>query len=215
MRLRNKPWAKPLIDSNLELIVTKPAEYRGKWETRFEKKAPLFVEIGMGKGGFIMELASRHPENNYIGIEIQTTIAAIVLRKQIEAKLQNLQLICANGSGLSEYFEENEVDGIYLNFSDPWPKTRQEKRRLTYKLFLKQYQYVLNGKGSLELKTDNRGLFEYSLTSLNNYGMRFNQVFLDLHKDDEAMIENVMTEYEDKFSKKGQPIYKISASFKS
>ncbi|MFT8668274.1 MAG: tRNA (guanosine(46)-N7)-methyltransferase TrmB [Liquorilactobacillus hordei] len=215
MRLRNKPWAKPLIENNPDLIVTKPSEYCGKWKTRFEKEAPLFIEIGMGKGGFIMEMASRHPENNYIGIEIQTTVAAIVLRKQIETRLPNLQLICANGSGLSEYFEENEVAGIYLNFSDPWPKTRQEKRRLTYKTFLKQYQYVLSNKGCLEFKTDNRGLFEYTLVSFNNYGMNFDQVFLDLHKDEEAMIENVMTEYEDKFSKKGQPIYKISASFKS
>ncbi|KRM90602.1 tRNA (guanosine(46)-N7)-methyltransferase TrmB [Liquorilactobacillus cacaonum] len=213
MRLRNKPWAKPLIDGNPDLIVTNPNEYRGKWETRFKRSAPLFIEVGMGKGGFIIELARLHPENNYIGIEIQTTVAAIVLKKQIEIKLPNLQLICANGSGLSEYFEENEIDGIFLNFSDPWPKKRQEKRRLTYRTFLKQYQNVMSDEGTIEFKTDNRGLFEYSLKSMNNYGMNFEQVFLDLHKNEEAMLDNVMTEYEEKFSKKGQPIYKIVANF--
>lgn len=213
MRLRNKPWAKPLIEANPQYVVTKPSELKGKWQTKFAKKAPLFIEVGMGKGRFIVEMAKKYPEYNFIGLEMQTVATAIALKKQLEEKLPNLQLVCANGSGLTEFFEENEVAGIYLNFSDPWPKKRQEKRRLTHATFLQQYQQIMDPKGHLEFKTDNRGLFEYSLTSLNNYGMNFEQIWLDLHASQEVE-DNVMTEYEEKFSSLGQPIYKLSASFK-
>ncbi|KRM53343.1 tRNA (guanosine(46)-N7)-methyltransferase TrmB [Ligilactobacillus araffinosus] len=211
MRLRNRPWAKPLIEENPQYVVTEPQQFKGKWQTRFEKPAPLFVEVGMGKGQFIVEMAARHPENNYIGMELQTVATGMALKKQLERKLTNLQLVRADGSGLTEYFEEDEVDGIYLNFSDPWPKKRQAKRRLTYPTFLKQYQIVMKNSGNIEFKTDNRGLFEYSLTSMNNFGMRFDQVWLDLHQS-EDLEDNVMTEYEEKFSKKG-PIYKLKAHF--
>ncbi|ETA73875.1 tRNA (m(7)G46) methyltransferase [Ligilactobacillus equi DPC 6820] len=166
----------------------------------------------MGKGRFIVEMAKKYPDRNFIGLEMQTVATGIALKKQIEATLPNLQLVCANGAGLTEYFEKDEVAGVYLNFSDPWPKTRHEKRRLTYKSFLKQYQDVMVADGHLEFKTDNRGLFEYSLASMNNYGMVFDQVWLDLHATD-AVIDNVMTEYEEKFSSKGQPIYKLEAHF--
>lgn len=212
MRLRNKPWAKPLIAANPQWVITSPNEYRGKWQDRFPKKQPLYIEIGMGKGRFIIEMAQKHPEFNFIGIEMQTVATGIVLKKQLEVQLPNLQLICANGANLSEYFANSEVAGIYLNFSDPWPKKRQAKRRLTYKSFLSQYQQVLQVKGHLEFKTDNRGLFEYSLVSLNEYGMKFDKVWLDLHASPD-IEQNTMTEYEEKFSAKGQPIYKIEAHF--
>lgn len=214
MRLRNKPWAKPLIQENPQYVVTDPAALRGNWQSRFEKEQPLYIEIGMGKGRFIVEMAKKYPERNFIGLEMQTVATGIALKKQIEAKLPNLQLVCANGSGLTEFFEPNEVSGIYLNFSDPWPKNRNEKRRLTYKSFLAQYEEVMRADGHLEFKTDNRGLFEYSLTSLNNYGMVFDQVWLDLHQAPD-IEDNVMTEYEEKFSQKGQPIYKLEAHFKA
>lgn len=214
MRLRNKPWAKPLIQENPQYVVTDPATLRGNWQSRFEKEQPLYIEIGMGKGRFIVEMAKKYPERNFIGLEMQTVATGIALKKQLEAKLPNLQLVCANGSGLTEFFEPNEVSGIYLNFSDPWPKNRNEKRRLTYKSFLTQYEEVMQADGHLEFKTDNRGLFEYSLTSLNNYGMVFDQVWLDLHQTPDVE-DNVMTEYEEKFRQKGQPIYKLEAHFKA
>ncbi|HIX02444.1 MAG TPA: tRNA (guanosine(46)-N7)-methyltransferase TrmB [Candidatus Ligilactobacillus excrementigallinarum] len=213
MRLRNRPWAKPLIEENPQYVVTEPEKFKGNWQSRFAKKAPLYVEIGMGKGQFIVEMARRHPENNYLGMELQTVATGYALKKQLEQKLPNLQLVRANGASLTEFFEENEVDGIYLNFSDPWPKKRQAKRRLTYPTFLKQYQVVMKNEGHLEFKTDNRGLFEYSLVSMNNFGMEFDQVWLDLHQSSE-LEDNVMTEYEEKFSKKG-PIYKLEAHFKA
>ena len=212
MRLKNKPWALPLIEANPQYVVTEPQQYRGKWQERFSQDQPLLIEIGMGKGRFITEMARRDPEHNYIGIEVQSTATGIALKKQLEAQLPNLQLVCGDGGDLTEMFAPGEVAGIFLNFSDPWPKKRHAKRRLTYKTFLKQYQTVIAETGHLEFKTDNRGLFEYSLASMNNYGMVFDQVWLDLHDSEEA-ADNVMTEYEEKFSKKGQPIYKVTAHF--
>lgn len=213
MRLRNKPWAKPLIEANPQWVVTNPSEYRGKWQERFEKAQPLYIEVGMGKGRFIVEMAKKYPHYNFIGLEMQTVATGIALKKQLVEQLPNLQLVCANGAGLTEFFATDEVAGIYLNFSDPWPKNRQEKRRLTYKSFLAAYKEIMVADGQLEFKTDNRGLFEYSLTSLNNFGMTFEKVWLDLHADEEAVVDNVMTEYEEKFSSKGQPIYKLAARF--
>lgn len=213
MRLRNKPWAKPLIEANPQWVVTNPSEYRGKWQERFEKVQPLYIEVGMGKGRFIVEMAKKYPHYNFIGLEMQTVATGIALKKQLVEQLPNLQLVCANGAGLTEFFATDEVAGIYLNFSDPWPKNRQEKRRLTYKSFLSAYKEIMVADGQLEFKTDNRGLFEYSLASLNNFGMTFEKVWLDLHADEEAVVDNVMTEYEEKFSSKGQPIYKLAARF--
>ena len=213
MRLRNKPWAKPLIEANPQSVVTNPSEYRGKWQERFEKVQPLYIEVGMGKGRFIVEMTKKYPHYNFIGLEMQTVATGIALKKQLVEQLPNLQLVCANGAGLTEFFATDEVAGIYLNFSDPWPKNRQEKRRLTYKSFLAAYKEIMVADGQLEFKTDNRGLFEYSLASLNNFGMTFEKVWLDLHADEEAVVDNVMTEYEEKFSSKGQPIYKLAARF--
>jgi tRNA (guanine-N7-)-methyltransferase len=213
MRLRNKPWAKPLIEANPQWVVTNPSEYRGKWQERFEKAQPLYIEVGMGKGRFIVEMAKKYPHYNFIGLEMQTVATGIALKKQLVEQLPNLQLVCANGAGLTEFFATDEVAGIYLNFSDPWPKNRQEKRRLTYKSFLAAYKEIMVADGQLEFKTDNRGLFEYSLASLNNFGITFEKVWLDLHADEEAVVDNVMTEYEEKFSSKGQPIYKLAARF--
>ncbi|MHC5522763.1 tRNA (guanosine(46)-N7)-methyltransferase TrmB [Ligilactobacillus saerimneri] len=212
MRLRNKKWARPLIESNPQYIVTEPEKYRGKWQERFAQKAPLYIEVGMGKGRFITDMAAAHPDKNFIGIEIQTAAAGIALKKQVAQKLPNLQLILANGAELTTFFADNEVAGIYLNFSDPWPKKKQAKRRLTYKSFLAQYEQVMAPTGHLEFKTDNMGLFEFSLQSLNNYGMKFDGIWLDLHNSPEAE-GNIMTEYEEKFSQLGQPIYKLTAHF--
>lgn len=213
MRLRNKPWAKDMINDNLDLISVQPENMQGKWQERFEKKQPLYLELGSGKGAFITELAKRNPQNNYIAMEVQEGAIALILKKQVENKLPNLQLLLANGSNLSDLFAENEIKGLYLNFSDPWPKTRHEKRRLTYKSFLEQYKYVLEDDGNIEFKTDNQGLFEYSLVSMNNFGMKFNELSLDLHNDEKLNENNIQTEYEEKFSKKGFRINYLKASF--
>ncbi|MFK5675813.1 MULTISPECIES: tRNA (guanosine(46)-N7)-methyltransferase TrmB [unclassified Ligilactobacillus] len=212
MRLKNKPWARPLIAANPQYVVTEPAKLRGTWQTRFERPAPLYLELGMGKGRFIVETAKRHPENNYIGIDLQPVAVGIALKKQLDAQLPNLQLVVADGAALTSIFAPAELTGMYLNFSDPWPKNRHEKRRLTYKTFLAQYQQVVAPGGYLEFKTDNQGLFEYSLTSMNNFGLHFERVWLDLHADSEV-TDNVMTEYEERFSSKGQPIYKLVVRF--
>lgn len=165
----------------------------------------------MGKGQFIIGMAKAHPEINFIGLEIQRTVAAIALKKALPENLPNLQLICGEGEELTEYFEPGEVEKLYLNFSDPWPKKRHAKRRLTYHTFLSEYQLILQSQGQVELKTDNMGFFEFSVVSMNNFGMKFAGLWLDLHNSDENE-HNVETEYEHKFASKGQPIYKLTAT---
>ena len=213
MRVKHKKWADPLSADHPEMIVTNAEEVKGHWQDRFAKKQPIHVEVGMGKGQFIIGMAKAHPEINFIGLEIQRTVAAIALKKALAEELPNLQLICGDGSDITNYFEDHELDRLYLNFSDPWPKTRHAKRRLTYHTFLAGYQQVLKDEGAIELKTDNMGFFEFSLQSMNNYGMLFDGVWLDLHNSDENE-HNVETEYEQKFAAKGQPIYKLTAHFK-
>lgn len=212
MRVRNKPWAEPLIEAHPEMMITEPAKLKGNWQKRFKKIQPIRIEIGMGKGHFIIEMALKYPGINFIGIEIQRSVAAIALKKALPKTLPNLQLVLADGADLNEYFDNGEIDRVYLNFSDPWPKTRHEKRRLTYKTFLQVYRTILVEHGVIELKTDNQRLFEYSLLSMNNFGIIFDGVYLDLHHSDEA-LENVETEYEHKFSEKGQRIYKLKGHF--
>ncbi|KAF0336048.1 tRNA (guanosine(46)-N7)-methyltransferase TrmB [Pediococcus acidilactici] len=212
MRVRNKPWAPKLIAEHPEMVVENGQAYKGKWHKRFAKQQPLWIEVGTGKGQFIINMAKKYPQYNFIGIEIQKTVVAIALKNALAEELPNLQFLHADGAELTDYFADGEVDQLFLNFSDPWPKTRHEKRRLTYKSFLKVYEQILVEHGKLEFKTDNQGLFEYSLTSLNNYGMIFEGVWLDLHNSPENE-DNVETEYEHKFSEKGQPIYKLVAHF--
>lgn len=214
MRVRNKPWALPMIEKNPQLITADATNFGGHWDEKFVKKQPIHIEVGMGKGQFIIGMAKAHPDINYIGIDVQVSVAAVALRAALEEEQQltNLFLVAGDGEDLTEYFNDGEIDQLYLNFSDPWPKTRHEKRRLTYKTFLDTYKRILRPEGRIEFKTDNRGLFEFSLTSLNNYGMIFEGVWLDLHDSDENE-GNVETEYEQKFSAKGQPIYKLAARF--
>lgn len=213
MRVKHKKWADPLIAAHPEMMVTNAAEWKCKWQQRFEKQQPIHLEVGMGKGQFIIGMAKAHPECNFIGLEIQRTVAAIALKKALsEEPLPNLQLICGDGEDLDTFFEPHEIDRMYLNFSDPWPKKRHAKRRLTYKTFLANYQDILKDQGAIELKTDNMGFFEFSLQSMNNYGMHFDGVWLDLHNSEESE-HNVETEYEQKFAAKGQPIYKLTAHF--
>lgn len=171
MRLRNKPGAKETILQHPNYILTDGSDWKGKWQERFLKAQPLHIEVGSGKGQFIVEMAKAHPEINYIGIEMQTNAIISILEKQLEEQLPNLQLLLVDGADLTDYFSDGEVDQVYLNFSDPWPKTRHEKRRLTYKTFLRTYETIAKPKAELHFKTDNQKLFEYSLASVTWYGM--------------------------------------------
>lgn len=212
MRLRNKPWAAPLIAANPDLISVRPVDMAGKWQAKFSQHQPLYLEVGSGKGQFIIEMAKAHPDRNYIALEIQEVAIAYILRKQVALQLPNLHLVLGDGADLTDYFAPGEVAGLFLNFSDPWPKSRHEKRRLTYRHFLQQYQAIMASNGILQFKTDNQGLFEFSLVSMNNYGMVFDLVALDLHHDP-RVTDNIETEYEHKFSSQGGRIYELVARF--
>ncbi|MCC5889385.1 MAG: tRNA (guanosine(46)-N7)-methyltransferase TrmB [Alkalibacterium sp.] len=211
MRLRHKPYAEEKLKEHSQYVVWEPETVKGNWSSRFDKDQPLHIEIGCGKGRFIIEMAKLHPEINFVGIELQTSVIVSALDKQIEADLPNVQLVQVNAKDLTDVFDKGEVDRIYLTFSDPWPKNRHEKRRLTYKTFLSVYKTILNSKGALHFKTDNQPLFEYSLVSFSKFPAILEEVYLDLHNSD--VDENVMTEYEEKFSKKGNRIYKAIVKF--
>ncbi|MGF1982517.1 tRNA (guanosine(46)-N7)-methyltransferase TrmB [Lactococcus taiwanensis] len=214
MRVRNRKGAGEMLAENVHIVVENPADFKGRWSERFGNNHPIHIEVGCGKGAFTTGMAALHPEINYIAIDMQLSVLSYALDKAIEAGLPNVQMMLVDGAALSEYFEEGEIDQVYLNFSDPWPKARHEKRRLTYKSFLETYEKILRSEGEIHFKTDNRGLFEYSLVSLANYGMELKKVWLDLHQDEEFAPLNVMTEYEKKFSQKGQVIYRLEAKFK-
>jgi tRNA (guanine-N7-)-methyltransferase len=212
MRLRNKPWAEDFINAHPEIVIPNPEEIKGKWNVEFKNDYPLHIEVGSGKGQFITGMAKQNPEINYIGIELYDSVIVSALENAIAAQpLPNLRLLKVNGSDLAKYFEKNDVDRVYLNFSDPWPKTRHAKRRLTHAEFLELYKTILVDHAEIHFKTDNRGLFEYSLTSMSAFGMLIKDVSLDLHVN--MPEENIMTEYEEKFSAKGQPIYRVEAKY--
>ncbi len=216
MRLRHITGSEDFV-ANSEFVVHEPREYRGRWAAAFfGNDNPIHVEIGMGKGQFITELARRNPAINYIGIERYDTVLmkAIHKRELMEAEgeaLQNLTFISIDARLLGEVFSENEVERIYLNFSDPWPKARQANRRLTSPVFMKIYAQFLQETGDLCFKTDNMGLFDYSLEAIPEAGWQLLAVTRDLHHDPAMNAGNVMTEYEEKFSAKGNPIYKLIA----
>lgn len=211
MRVRNRPGAAEMLAAHPNFVISDPTLWKGKWNELFGNDHPIHIEIGMGKGQFITGMAKAHPEINYIGVEMQVSVVSIALDKLIEQPLPNLKLLHVDGSALTEYFADSEVDQIYLNFSDPWPKKRHEKRRLTYKTFLAVGEQILRPNGEIHFKTDNQGLFEYSLASFSQYGMILKQVWLDLHQS--QFEGNIMTEYEEKFSSKGQRIYRVEARF--
>ncbi|MDB8437248.1 tRNA (guanosine(46)-N7)-methyltransferase TrmB [Turicibacter sanguinis] len=213
MRLRKVKGAAETIAAHPNIVVQNEKKLKGNWQSVFEKEQPLYIEVGMGKGQFVIGMAQKNPHLNFIGIEKFDSVMVRALEKVIEAgELPNLKLLKIDADELTEIFEENEVAGVYLNFSDPWPKPRHAKRRLTHENFLKLYQTIMKEDGAIRFKTDNRLLFEYSLASLSQYGMILQDVALDLHKR-EDLEWNVMTEYEQKFSAKGQPIYRLEAVF--
>ncbi len=211
MRQRNKPWAEERIAENPQWLIPEPAQHKGMWHHEFGNNHPIHIEVGTGKGQFIIGMAQQNPDVNYIGIELSTKVIISALDKCIAANFPNLRLLRVNASDLLDFFAKGEVARIYLNFSDPWPKVRHEKRRLTSKQFLDVYKEILPEVGEIHFKTDNRGLFEYSLMSFNHYGLQLQAVFLDLHNSE--FEGNIMTEYEAKFSAKGNPIYRCEVSY--
>ena len=211
MRVRNRKGATELLEAHPQYVILNPADAKGRWQEIFGNDHPIHVEIGSGKGAFVSGMAKANPEINYIGIDIQKSVLSYALDKVLATDVSNIKLLWVDGSDLTDYFEEGEIDRLYLNFSDPWPKKRHEKRRLTYQSFLATYQQILPENGEIHFKTDNRGLFEYSLVSFSQYGMKLKGVWLDLHASD--FEDNVLTEYEQKFANKGQVIYRVEAAF--
>jgi tRNA (guanine-N7-)-methyltransferase len=213
MRVRHKPWAKEKIEQHPQYIVGDPEQYKGKWHEVFENKNPLHIEVGTGKGQFITGMAKANPGINYMGIEIYDSVIITALDRLIEADLPNLRLLNVDANDLAKYFAKNDVDQVYLNFSDPWPKYRHRKRRLTYNDFLKLYEDIMIDGGEIHFKTDNQGLFENSLISFSEYGLLLKYVSLDFHKSDYE--GNIMTEYEEKFSEKGHRIYRCEVKYQN
>ena len=185
-----------------------PKSRKGHWRELFGNDNPIHIEIGMGKGQFLMTLASQNPDINYVGIERVPTVLYKALKKQEELKLPNIRLMAFNADEINEVFEKDEVERIYLNFSDPWPKDRHALRRLTSPRFLKLYDEFLKKDGFIEFKTDNRSLFDYSLEAAVEAGWKTRDVTYDLHNSEYAE-GNIMTEYEEKFSSMGVPINKV------
>lgn len=206
MRQRYKPWAEDYLKNNSKLVIPNAEAYKGKWQAAFGNQNAVHLEIGAGKGQFLVGMAKQFPGVNFIGIELEKNVIVTAVRKIIDAGLDNVLLLNENASELEKFFAEEEISSLYLNFSDPWPKRRHTKRRLTYYTFLQQYQTILQPQSEIILKTDNQGLFEYSLVSFSEFGLTLKEVVLNLHELQDP--QNVMTEYEEKFSSKGQPIYR-------
>lgn len=207
MRLRNVKGSRETIAAN-EYVVHEPEAYKGKWKEFFENDNPIHIEIGMGKGQFIMELAKQNPNINYVGIEKYSSVLVRALEKRPELETNNLVFIRMDAENLTDVFEKEEVARIYLNFSDPWPKDRHAKRRLTSVQFLERYNQFLEKEGRVIFKTDNRPLFDFSLEQVEEAGWILENHTFDLHHS-EYVEGNVMTEYETKFVAEGKPINRM------
>ena len=211
MRLRNITGSREVIAAS-DYVIHEPKEYKGSWKEVFGNDSPVRVEIGMGKGRFIMDLARMNPDINYVGIEKYSSVLLRGIQKMEADSLPNLYFIRMDAEEITEVFGHEEVDRIYLNFSDPWPKDRHAKRRLPSREFLHRYDEILKKDGVIEFKTDNHDLFQFALKELEPAGWRLDYVTEDLHHDEEMMQNNVMTEYEERFSSIGNPIYKYIIS---
>lgn len=209
MRLRNVKGARENIASS-QFVIHNPEEYKGKWRELFQNNNPIHIEIGMGKGKFIQTLASNNPNINYIGIEKYSSVLIRAIEKRNELDIKNLYFIRMDAEEIVNIFEEGEVSQIYLNFSDPWPKDRHAKRRLTSKEFFGRYNTILKKDGIVIFKTDNRELFDFSVEEIPQANWKLKEVTYDLHNS-EFVEGNVMTEYEEKFVTEGKPINRLVA----
>lgn len=210
MRVRRKPWAAGEIAQNSHMIHD-PASFRGHWKDAFGNDNPIYLEIGCGKGQFLSRNSLRYPDVNFIGIERDETVIATAARRLSESQ-KNLRLVNANVVDLLDFFTPGEIDRLYINFCDPWPKKKWAKRRLTHRLFLEKYAELLGEHGEIFFKTDNRLLFEFSLNEFCATDWRLSKITLDLYHSEWAE-DNITTEYEEKFSSMGMPIYRLEAKY--
>lgn len=207
MRLKHIKGSEDAIKESPYVIVD-PDKHRGKWNDVFQNSNLIKIEIGMGKGNFIIEHAIQYPNINFIGIDRYPSVLIKATERLNELNLPNLKILCYDALEICQLFDQ-EIDTIYLNFSDPWPKNRHEKRRLTSLPFLEKYETLFRTNGHITMKTDNRQLFEFSLISITEFGYHLKKVCLDLYQ--ELPEDNIPTEYECKFSSKGYPIYLLDA----
>lgn len=214
MRLRNIPGSREAI-GNSEYVISEEEAYAGAWHGFFGNEKEIHMEIGMGKGRFLMELAERHPEINYVGIEKYSSVLLRAVQKMKERELSNVKFIRMDAEHLLRYFVKEEIGRIYLNFSDPWPKERHAKRRLVSREFLDRYRVLLKAEGHLEFKTDNRDLFDFGVEQTEIARWEILEITYDLHHDEKMNLGNIMTEYEARFSAKGNPICKYIIKPKS
>ena len=211
MRLRNVKGSREQIAAN-EYTIKDAEQIKGQWKDYFQDGKPIQLEIGMGKGKFITTLAQQNPDINYIGIEKFSSVLIRAIEKMEELELTNLKFIRMDAEKIEDTFNKEEIDKIYLNFSDPWPKDRHAKRRLTSKEFFKRYDNILKKDGVVEFKTDNNDLFDFSLEQIPEAGWNIVEYTRDLHNNEKMNEGNIMTEYEERFSKMGNNINKLIAN---
>lgn len=201
------------IVNNSSYLIKNPKDYKGRWNNLFSNNNPICLELGMGRGSFIIGMALAHPNINYIGLELDINQTATAINNIGTKNIKNLKMICADASDIVSFFGK-EIDTIYLTFSEPWPKKQDEKRRFTHESYLKLYDRIFKKNKHIILKTDNKILFASALESMSAYWYTFDKVSLDLHND-ERKIENVMTDFEKQYFKENRKIYYIDASFKN
>ncbi len=203
MRMRRLKWAAPLLEE-AEVVVQQPELYKGKWNTLLKREC-IHLEIGAGKGDYWIQMADKYPDIAWVAMEKQESVAALAVRKSGDMQVQR-RFLYNDAKNLCDYFE-NEIDVIHLNFSDPWPKNRTEKRRLSNHRFVELYKRILKSNGEIHMKTDNASLFEYSIISMQNQGFEMIEFFVDFRRD--IHDEDAISEYEQKFMDKGNPIYRV------
>ncbi len=212
MRLRKLKNSTSIIN-NSKYIILNPSEYKGKWNKVFNNNNPIYIEVGMGKGKFILENALKYPNINFIGVELSKDQLVMPIQKLATMKIPNLRILNMDAHDIDKVFGK-EIDTIYLTFSEPWPKKIDEKKRFTHENYLRIYDKIFKKHKHIIMKTDNKGLFAYSLESLSQYWYSFDRVSLDLHHD-ENPIDNIMTDFEKQYYKENRPIYYFDASFKN
>ncbi len=211
MRMRKKKNCAARIERCGDIRITNPENYKGKWHEIFGNDNPIHVEIGCGKGSFVAGMAKLYPDVNFIAIEKVEDVIVMAMEKAIDNEIENVRFVDLDAERIEDFFEKGEIERIYLNFSDPWKKNKQAKRRLTHKNFLDRYKKVLNSGDYIWFKTDNRKLFEFSLNSFCEEGFKLKNITLDLHNS--GFEPNVVTEYEQRFIDLGQPIYRLEATY--
>lgn len=211
MRMRKKKHCDERLENCSSLWIKNPEELKGQWNNIFNNENPIHIEIGCGKGQFICQMAEIHPDINYIAIDVVPDVLVVALEKATSKEIENVRFIIADAAKLFDYFEFDEVKQIYLNFSDPWKKSKQAKRRLTHKNFLDVYKKLLKQGNLICFKTDNKPLFEFSLNSFAAENFKLQNITFDLHNS--KFEGNVMTEYETRFSEQGLPIYRLEAKY--